>query len=618
MLGFKRWHSHQRGTTWLILSLLVITLYQNCDGQLSTKTEGLSQAGNPAQSGTLGPNGTIIDPAIRLAACKSVNKTPKITSIPATEVTIMSGAATGSGDQASTSITYSVNDGVTDTRVATEHLCNFATNFTCTLIADATHPITLTSAVDTSGAQVAASTTTDAARLAVLRKAFNTNNGNCAGAIDAATKTKDVALRNNRNANNNDFFRCVQGSVWVQIVAGTQIDNEDPVDSAPVYLKVNLQNSCWNESRLVNSAEAFGKFVNFGGATAIDGTWAAIVAPRDNSGSITSTGALYMFQQSAGKWNYTQKILISDAAAGDSLTSVAISGGKLAVSSEKRGNRGAVFIYVLSGGTWSLSQVINPPMNQDAQKFGQSLAMTATSLVVGAPDYSISGAANRDQGGAVYAFSCTANSCTYRYAIQSPEPGRGYGTSVALSGNTLVIGAPQALTQEPDGKGFVDIFDISGAASLSKRLTPADGAPGMRYGASVAISAGKILVGAPNKTNGNSNESGAAYYYATSASAPVIKSSGTASANLGKAVAFSTNGILVGCPACNAGAGEVSYYTFANTTNNPDFRVFGLNRSNNDGFGFSIAVSGSNLAVGANIKSDPNANSGASYIYLIK
>ena len=78
-----------------------------------------------------------------------------------------------------------------------------------------------------------------------------------------------------------------------------------------------------------------------------------------------------------------------------------------------------------------------------------------------------------------------------------------FGTSVAISGNTIIVGAPGedvSAGSTADDTGCVYVFTYSDSAwSQSQRLTASDAAGGDKFGTSVAISGNTFVVGAPNE-----------------------------------------------------------------------------------------------------------------------
>ena len=82
---------------------------------------------------------------------------------------------------------------------------------------------------------------------------------------------------------------------------------------------------------------------------------------------------------------------------------------------------------------------------------------------------------------------------------------QGYGTSVAISGNTIVVGAPFATVGANQDQGAVYVFTKSGpdwtnitqVVTQTAKLTPSDGLWNAEDGIVVAVSGNTIVVGAP-------------------------------------------------------------------------------------------------------------------------
>jgi hypothetical protein len=93
---------------------------------------------------------------------------------------------------------------------------------------------------------------------------------------------------------------------------------------------------------------------------------------------------------------------------------------------------------------------------------------------------------------------------------------------VALSGDTALVGAVFDDVGSNGDQGSVYIFARSGTTwSEQAQLTPSHGAPGDRFGASVALWGNTALVGVPDDSVGISSGQGSAYFYDP---CPVVKS----------------------------------------------------------------------------------------------
>lgn len=177
-------------------------------------------------------------------------------------------------------------------------------------------------------------------------------------------------------------------------------------------------------------------------------------------------------------------------------------------------NNGEVFIgasqaskgWVYTWGTTDYGSEVS--LNGDAQsgaQFGASASIDGTWMAVGAPQW-ISGT----RYGVVFAYhksSTWSSTPTQTIAPPSADFGNGvlFGTSVAIYGTTMVIGAPGFSSS----KGKVYIYDYGTSWTLTKSLTITGGGSSDQFGFSVSIYDDTIVVGA----KGVNSTSGAVYVY---------------------------------------------------------------------------------------------------------
>jgi hypothetical protein len=142
--------------------------------------------------------------------------------------------------------------------------------------------------------------------------------------------------------------------------------------------------------------------------------------------------------------------------------------------------------------------------------------------------------------------------------------GDGFGYSVAIDGNTVVVGAyaaPHNGGNRGPGVAYVFVKPPSGWKNMTQtaELTASDGQNGDYFGGSVGISGNTIVVGAPEATvNGNPYE-GAAYVFVEAAggwsnmaeTAKLTASDGSPYGLFGHSVALSDDTVVVGTPASN-------------------------------------------------------------------
>jgi hypothetical protein len=390
---------------------------------------------------------------------------------------------------------------------------------------------------------------------------------------------------------------------------------------------------------------------NFGASVAIDSDLVVVGAPHEDGGTgdpAAESGAAYLFgrdQDGEDQWGQVRVLRASDAQGGDNLgSSVAISGGTIAAGApyedggtgDPRADTGAVYLYVRDHGgadNWGQAAILHGS-DDPTYWFGQSVAIGGDTLVAGATD-AVAGMAYlfyRDQGGAGGWGQATVLRASDAQADDL------FGVAVAISGDMVVIGAPG----EDGGAG--DPIPDSGAAYVFGRdqgglnlwgeaaiLRASDAQPGDRFGSSVAIDGDTTIAGAYNEGGGAGDpvpNSGAAYLFGRNQGGAdnwgeltlLHAADAQQSDHFGWSVAISGDTIVVGAPDEDGGAGDP--VVGAGTA-----YLFGIEPSSlrasdaqaNDLFGWSVALDGDTLVVGAPNEDggpgDPLDSSGAAYLF---
>ena len=180
--------------------------------------------------------------------------------------------------------------------------------------------------------------------------------------------------------------------------------------------------------------------------------------------------------------------------------------------------------------------------------------------------------------------------------------GDGFGTSVAVDGDTVVIGATGAGT---GGAVYVLRTSDGGATYVEvAKLTASDAAANDSFGTSVAIDGGTIVVGAYRDDDAGS-ASGSAYVFRTTDGgatygqvAKLTASDAAASDNFGRSVAIAGGTIVVGANQyINGGTGAVYVFrtTDAGATYGQVAKLTADDAASWDLFGGSVAIDGLSL-----------------------
>jgi hypothetical protein len=331
--------------------------------------------------------------------------------------------------------------------------------------------------------------------------------------------------------------------------AATRSNGNQQDDSAPgagaVYVFVR-SGTTWTQQAYLKASNT-GAADAFGASLALYEDTLAVGADREASATTgvngnqqddtaPVAGAVYVFVRHGATWTQEAYLKASNAEAYDGFgSSLALYGDTLAVGapgedSAARGldgnqqdntanSAGAVYVFVRNGTTW-LQQAYVKASNADvADLFGLSVALGGDTLAVGA--YGEASAATGPDGdqedntasfaGAVYVFVRTGTRWTQRAYLKASntEAYDGFGSSVALCGDTLAVGASAEASaatgpngdQQDDtarGAGAVYVFVRSGAAWTQQTyLKASNTGAGDSFGAALALDGDTLAVGAP-------------------------------------------------------------------------------------------------------------------------
>jgi hypothetical protein len=241
--------------------------------------------------------------------------------------------------------------------------------------------------------------------------------------------------------------------------------------------------------------------------------------------------------------------------------------------------------------------------------FGASVAVSGSTIVVGAPAAPL----NASGVGRAFVFTKTATGWRQSAKLESldlvgPD---WFGDSVAISSRTIVVGAP-AISVLSSGMGAAYVFTKTGSGwHQSAELEAPDAVAGDGFGASVAVSGDTIAVGAPS----HASKAGAVYVFTSSGkgwkSAELKGSNTVAKDDFGDAVAISGSTLVVGAFGHAAETGGAYVFTKGSGGWHQAAELSGSGSISGDGFGVSVAIAGRIIAVGAGL-----AASAAGRVYL--
>ncbi|MEM8711163.1 MAG: FG-GAP repeat protein, partial [Planctomycetota bacterium] len=247
---------------------------------------------------------------------------------------------------------------------------------------------------------------------------------------------------------------------------------------------------------------------------------------------------------------------------------------------------GAAYVFVRSGSSWVQEAYLRASNPGSFDRFGQSVAVSGDTIVVGAPgeDSSAIGVGGNQNNngaqssGAAYVFVRTTGSTWNQQAYlkaSNTDASDNFGEAVAVSGDTVVVGSPHeasvstGINGDQSSNAFTEagaayVFERSGATWTQEAYVKASNADDFDlFGSSVAVSGDTIVVGAFREDSGSTGVNG-------------VQNS-SAATNSGAAYVFSRSGSTWA---------QEAYLKASNT-------------ERRDAFGISVAVFGDTVVVGA-------------------
>ena len=280
---------------------------------------------------------------------------------------------------------------------------------------------------------------------------------------------------------------------------------------------------------------------------------------------------------------------------------IAVDGATVAVGAPGASSfSGEAYIYTRGANGWVELQRITPSDHVIGDSFGSSVAVAGNVVVVGAP-------AKSSSSGAAYVFTRANGTFTQRAKLVESAPANGnqFGAAVAATGDWIFVGAPGEFGQQ----GVARVFRRSGSAwPENDELGASPPTSGDRFGASLAVDGNLLLVGVPGDDTEAANGgavipfgyvSQAAQWVADAKITPSLVSSGE---KFGSAVAIDGTRAVIGAPfatSTGANAGRAWVYAHGTSGWTEQAQLLGSRTAAGDELGLAVAISGNVAAVGA-------------------
>ena len=307
------------------------------------------------------------------------------------------------------------------------------------------------------------------------------------------------------------------------IVVGAPDDDGTFSNSGSAYVFVRT-GTTWTQQQKLTASDGTADD-EFGNAVAVAGDTVVVGAHFADLPSNSAAGSAYRYQRTGTVWTQTQKLIpVGGVVLGDSFgESVALSGNRLAVGSSTadipQTGAGSVYVYSDTTGAYLLEQRLSIPGGANGDLFGFSVAIEGNTLIGGARENAPS--VGQTAYGAAYVFEFDGAAWIQQQKLIASDGGAfdRFGWSVAVSDNVVAVGAREDDTVVGQDAGSVYIFTRAGTTwTQQQKLEPSDTFTGDRFGSSVALSFGELIVGAAEKALSSPSGQGAAYYFSSAPS----------------------------------------------------------------------------------------------------
>ena len=312
------------------------------------------------------------------------------------------------------------------------------------------------------------------------------------------------------------------------------VDGDTAVVGASGYFCDGLSGSCgaayvfrfdgtsWVEQQILladdtSLGDLFGLAVSLSGDTVLVGA--------------IQKDAAYVFRFDGTSWVEEQKLTGSEGSSGDNFGwAVSVSGDSAVVGARwddcaAGDNCGSVYVYRFNGTSWDEEQKLNPLNERASDWFGRTVSVDGDTAVVGAR---FTGCAV-DPCPAAYVYRHNGTTWVEEAKLEASilDSLDLFATSVSVSGDTVLVGAPRADCAAGNNCGAAYVFWFDGTDWTEyKKLTASDGAESDLLGFAVAVNGETAVLGADEDDCAAGEDCGAAYVFAAGRVGPCCLGAG--------------------------------------------------------------------------------------------
>ncbi len=385
----------------------------------------------------------------------------------------------------------------------------------------------------------------------------------------------------------------------------------------------------WNQEAQISYGTDSAQF----GATVAAQGDRILVGALQGDGVVADSGAAYIYERSAGSWNRVATLAANDGTQFANFGGAVSLDNNRAVVGARDASRpglqyaGSAYVYDAVGSSWTQSARLSAQDAMASDSFGAAVSLLGNRVVVGATkdDYS-----TFSDAGSAYVFDRDSNGNWLQSAKLTPldpQSDAEFGFSAAQLIGEAVIGAPYLSLPNSYRNGAVYVFDEHATSwDQTARLTASDAGFDDRFGYSVAMSGDRMIIGAPDASLPGGQRAGAAYIFDKlngiwTETAKLIEPIVNADDNFGFSVALDGDRAIIGSPVYTTATGSKGaafVFDLVDGSWQNTAMVTASDATSNDAFGEAVAVTGTRAVVGARLADTlAGTNAGAAYVYSI-
>lgn len=380
------------------------------------------------------------------------------------------------------------------------------------------------------------------------------------------------------------------------------------VDSSPTWAQSHFLAHTFDDP-------TFTEGDGFGSSVAIDGNRVLVGAPFDDTYG-NSVGQVHLFDAISGSLlrTFDDPMVTSADSFG---SSVAIDGDRVLIGSSGDDTTGLDVgqAHLFNAGTGDLLHTFNDPTPTGSDSFGSSVAVDGNYVLIGAGGDDTQGQ-NVSQA---HLFDATTGGLLHTFDDPTVTDNDFFGTSVAVHGNYVLIGAPGDNTFG-DSVGQAHLFDASTGALLRTFDDPAITAKDS-FGFSAALHGNYVLIGAPGNVTSGAEVSQAYLFNATTGGLlqTFDDPSSLSGDGFGISVAIDNDWVLIGAFRNDSAGTNVGRAHLFDTSSGLLLDTFDdPTVTTQDHFGKSVALDGDGVIIGEIFDSTPGLSVGQAHLFRIR